>query len=237
MEYIVRDIAGNTSTLLIKVKSTRPPLPAAFIPTGTLFKHNLQNEFTNDKVKVIITPGNLYDELDFNYARLPRKPGTYSETHRIHNKFTPIHEKFSLWIKPDSDIGSHANKAVLINTAGNVASGVYQDGYVKAECRFFGDYYIRVDTVAPVITPVNIRDGSNLRAVKSITLRISDNLSGLKHYAGKIDGKWVLVEHDYKTKLFRYNFDADFQPGKHTFELTATDQMDNISTFTATFYR
>ncbi|GAA4921532.1 M23 family metallopeptidase [Mucilaginibacter defluvii] len=236
VQYVVRDVAGNTSTLTVNVKSSKNEIKP-FVPKGPLFQYDKTNEFNNDKVKVVIEPGNLYDNLDFNYARLPRKPGTYSETHRIHNRFTPIHSSFSLWIKPDSSIGQNADKAVLINTAGNLAIGKFEDGYVKGQCRFFGDYYIKIDTVPPVITPVNIREGSNLSAVKSINLRMSDNLSGVKSYTGKIDGKWVLVEHDYKTKLLRYYFDKDIKPGKHTFELTVTDAKDNASQFKANFYR
>lgn len=236
VEYVIKDVAGNTSTLLLKVQS-KAAVQTPFKPAGILFKYDNVNVFNNDKIKVTIDPGNLYDDLDFNYARLPRKPGAYSETHRIHNKFTPLHDNFSLWIKPDSTIGRYAGKAVIINTAGNVAAGVYEDGYVKGQCRFFGDYYLRVDTVPPVITPINIKDGANLKTVKTISLKLSDNLSGIKSYAGKIDGKWVLVEHDYKSKQFRYLFDADINTGKHTFEMTVIDNEDNTSHFTANFYR
>ncbi|RCH56547.1 M23 family peptidase [Mucilaginibacter hurinus] len=236
VEYVVKDVAGNTSNLVIKVQS-KATVPAPFKPEGILFKYNNVNIFTNDKIKVTIDTGNLYDDLDFKYVRLPRKPGALSETHRIHNKFTPLHEGFNLWIKPDSTIGRYANKAVLVNTAGNVAPGIYEDGYVKGKCRFFGDYYLRVDTVAPVITPINITDGANLKAAKTISLKMSDNLSGIKKYSGKIDGRWVLVEHDYKSKQLRYYFDADISAGKHTFELTVTDNEDNVAHYTADFYR
>jgi hypothetical protein len=46
---------------------------------------------------------------------------------------------------------------------------------------------------------------------------------GIKSYAGKIDGKWVLVAWDYKTKVLSYTFDDSIAPGKHTFEFTVTD--------------
>ncbi|GAA4336935.1 M23 family metallopeptidase [Mucilaginibacter gynuensis] len=237
VEYVVRDVAGNTSTLAIKVKSTpHDPFPA-FKPTGQLFRYDQQNEFNAPNVKVIVPKGNLYDNLDFQYTKLPKKPGTFSDTHRIHNKFTQLHEAFNLWIKPDTSIGKNADKAVIMNAAGNVAAGTYEDGYVKAQCRYFGDYFVKIDTIAPVISPVNIRNRSNLAAVKSITLRISDNLSGVKSFAGKIDGKWVLVEHDFKSKLYKYYFDNDIKPGKHTFELTSSDNTNNVSQFTADFYR
>ncbi len=84
--------------------------------------------------------------------------------------------------------------------------GIYQDGFVKAEARTFGDFYIRIDTVPPKIVPLNIKNGVDLRKSKRIFLRIGDNLSGVKTYAGKIDGKWVLMEWDYKTRVLSYLF-------------------------------
>lgn len=72
---------------------------------------------------------------------------------------------------------------------------------------------------------------------RGIFLRIGDNLSGVKSYAGKIDGKWVLMEWDFKTKILSYTFNNDIVPGKHIFELTISDNKNNISYFTADFYR
>jgi hypothetical protein len=66
---------------------------------------------------------------------------------------------------------------------------------------------------------------------------VSDSLSGVKSVVGKIDGKWVLVEHDYKSKMFIYTFGPEINSGRHTFELTATDYKNNVSQFTADFYR
>ncbi|MBS1504115.1 MAG: M23 family peptidase, partial [Bacteroidetes bacterium] len=68
-------------------------------------------------------------------------------------------------------------------------------------------------------------------------LKIGDNLSGIKNYAGRIDNKWVLMEWDYKTRVLSYKFDSNITPGKHIFELSVTDNKDNISNFTAYFYR
>jgi hypothetical protein len=186
---------------------------------------------------VIVPAGNLYDDLNFTYATLPKKPGTYSVVHRIHNRFTPINDTFELWIKPDNTIGKNIGKAVIINTDGVCEGGTYYNGYIKANARTFGDYYIRVDTVPPVIHPLNIKDGTNMAKLQRIAFKIGDNLSGIKTYDGKIDGKWVLMEWDYKTKVLAYKFNNDIAPGKHIFDLTVTDNKDNISQFTAYFFR
>jgi len=45
------------------------------------------------------------------------------------------------------------------------------------------------------------------------------------------------MEWDYKTKVLSYKFDKDITTGKHIFDLTVTDNKDNISQFTAYFFR
>jgi murein DD-endopeptidase MepM/ murein hydrolase activator NlpD len=238
VEYVVKDVAGNTSTLSVKVQSKSPPPPPAAMFKGpeTTMRYNTRNEFNMDKIKVAINPGNLYDDIEFTYALLPKKQGALSETHRIHNRFTPVHDKFDIWIKPDVDLGPLGDKAVITG-AGLCDSSYYDNGYVKARARAFGEYFIRLDTVAPVITPVNIRNGSNLSKINKILFRMRDNLTGIKTYKGYIDGKWVLMEWDYKTKLLSYTFDDTIAAGKHTFELSVSDAKNNVSTFTADFNR
>lgn len=238
LEYWVKDVAGNTSVLRFKVKSKPASEPAyAEKPTGTLFKYDQKNELSFDKARVIIPPGNLYDDLYFDSAVLPRRPGAYSKVYRIHNRFTPIHDSYELWIKPDSTIGALTDKAVIVSITGVSAGGVYEDGYVKANVHAFGDFNIRVDTVPPVIRPVNIVEGKNMTGLRTITVRISDNLSGIKSFNGKIDGQWVLMEWDYKTKLLNYTFDENVKPGKHVLNIAVTDNKNNLSQLTINFFR
>ncbi|WP_460679530.1 M23 family metallopeptidase [Mucilaginibacter koreensis] len=237
MEYVVKDVAGNTSTLTFNVQSSIPKDNPIYRPTGYLMHYNQVNEFTSDNLKVVIPAGNLYDDLDFQFSKQPRRSGMYSSIYRLHNKLTPIHDGFQVWIKPEIDFGSYADKAMIIASNGGTDGNVYEDGYIKATAHAFGDFYIKLDTIPPVITPVNIRNGSNLRTAKTIAVRMSDNLSGIKTWKGKIDGKWVLMEWTYHNRIPKYTFDSSIAPGKHTFEFTATDFKNNTSTFTAEFYR
>jgi len=238
VQFVVKDVAGNTSTLNLKVRSgPAHKNETADRPAGTLFRYDQKNEFSTENVKVTIMPGNLYDDLNFIYAQLPKRPGAFSPTYRIHNRFTPVHNNYDLWIKPDSDIGKLADKAVLVTTTGICAGGVYEDGYIKAKAQSFGDYYVKLDTEPPFIIPLNIRNGSNMAKARGIFLRIGDRLSGIKSYSGKIDGKWVLMEWDYKTRILSYTFNNDIAAGKHKFELNVSDNKNNGSNYTADFYR
>ncbi|SDD64510.1 Peptidase family M23 [Mucilaginibacter pineti] len=236
VEYVVKDVAGNTSSLKLKIQSSAFNAPITKI-AGTLFHYDEKSEFSTDKVKVSVSPGNLYDDLDFIYSVSAKPVNGYSQVHHIHNALTPIHDSYSLWIKPDVDLGKYADKAVIVSTAGFCQGGYYQDGYVKGQPASFGDFYIKIDTVPPVITPLNIKNGSHMAAARSINFRMSDNLSGIKSYVGTIDNKWVLMEHDYKSKILSYTFSGDIGPGKHVFKLTIGDNKNNFADFTAEFYR
>lgn len=237
VEYVVRDVVGNTSTLKFKVKSKPIDKPLNEKPLGIFIKYGDITEVPISKGKIIIPQGNLYDDLYFDYALFPHRPGAYSATYRLHNRFTPIHDYFEVWIKPDSTIGNLANKAVLINTNGACEVATYENGYVKAHARAFGDYFIRIDTTPPVIHPINITEGKNMATARSIQFRMSDNLSGIKTYNGKIDGHWVLMEWDFKTKILSYTFDGTLPHGKHVLNLAVGDNKDNIAQYTVNFYR
>jgi murein DD-endopeptidase MepM/ murein hydrolase activator NlpD len=238
VEYVVKDVAGNTSTVSLKVQAKRTfPAAAVIKSPDAAFHYNQRNTFSTDKVRVIIQQGNLYDDVDFKYEALPKKPNAYSITHRIHNRLTPIHDKYEIWIKPDVDLGDKKDKALIVGTGGVCDSCTYDNGYVKGKARAFGDYYITLDETPPNVTPINIRNGAYLSKSKKIFLRIGDNLSGVKTYNGKIDDKWVLMEWDYKSRILSYTFDDSIAPGRHKFELAVGDAKNNFSQYIAEFTR
>jgi hypothetical protein len=238
VEYVVKDVAGNTSTINLKVQSKHAsPAPVILTSPATVFRYNQKNEFSTDKIKVSIAQGNLYDDVDFKYSELPKKPNAYSITHRIHNRLTPIHDKYDLWIKPDVDLGDKKDKALIVGTGGVCDSCIYENGYVKGRAHAFGDYYITLDETPPYVTPLNIRGGANLAKAKKIFVRIGDNLSGVKTYNGSIDGKWVLMEWDYKSRILSYTFDDSVAPGKHKFVLVVGDAKNNFTQYIADFTR
>ena len=117
-------------------------------------------------------------------------------------------------------------------TASSEVSGSASASIKKVQ----GDYYIKMDDVPPKIVPLTISDGKNMAKQSRISFKISDNLSGIKTYNGKIDGKWVLMQWDYKTKVLSYTFD-NIAPGNHNFELAVSDYKNNVSQYTADFYR
>ena len=69
----------------------------------------------------------------------------------------------------------------------------------------------------------------------SIKLSIKDSGSGIKSYRGEIDGKWILMDYDYKTKLLRFDIDKNLSKGKHNFTLEVMDNVGNTTKYKAGF--
>lgn len=239
VKYLVTDAKGNVSTLLFNVKAN----PIAVIntpetPKGTTFYYNQKNEFTTDDVKVMIPKGSLYNDLNFIYKLLPKpQNNAFSAMHQVQNNLTPLHIGFELWIKADSSLTKFQSKALIVNSNRTSQGGYYENGYVKAQPRNFGNFYITIDTIAPTIVPVNITNGKNMAELSRMSFRISDNLSGIKSCNGYIDGKWVLMEFDAKTANLWHTFDEQTGAGKHTFELVVADMKDNVKRYNITFFR
>ena len=240
LKYIVTDGKGNKSTLSFNVQADlkaniASPEP---IPGKPLFAYSNQNEFSNEDVRVVVPKGSLYNDLYFDYKQ-EAKPtvNAYSNIHQIHNNLTPLHTGFELWIKADSALLKYKDKALIVNTGRGSQGGYFEDGFVKAKPRYFGSYFISVDTIAPTIVPLNISDGKRISGLSKASFKIRDNLSGIKNFNGYIDGKWVLMEFDAKTASLWHSFESTLAPGKHTFELIVSDMKDNKKNYTITFYK
>lgn len=239
MRYIISDAKGNKSILAFNVQSndqaTIPPLEQ---PAGTAYAYNNQNEFNTADVKVILPKGTLYNDLNFHYKTLPRPIGNaYSAIHQVQNGLTPLHTGFEIWIKADSSLSKVKDKALIVNTGRSSQGGYFENGYVKAKPRNFGSFFIAIDTIAPVLTPVNVANGKNMAGISKMSFKLRDNLSGIKSFNGYIDGKWVLLEFDTKTASLWHTFDDSTAPGKHTLEIIVTDMKENSRKYSITFYR
>ena len=101
-----------------------------------------------------------------------------------------------------------------------------------------GTYFLAKDSIPPKIKPINFKKNQWLSKSKFLKVKIEDDLSGIKSYEGKINGKWALFEYEPKNKNLIYNFnDLKFKSGKQDLKLKVTDNVGNESIFQTTFYR
>ncbi len=243
-EIVVTDMNGNMSELSFKVKAQ--PMqpgesPAEMADNLLVMPYNRSNNFEAENVKIHIPGGALYDTLYFSYKKTPRVRGMLSDLYSIADRYTPVHLPYTLEIKPDTVPKGRKSKMLLVRLDDdhkkNAVNSTWSEGYLKAEVRSFGNYYAAIDTVPPEISANGLAQGAILTGRKEISIRITDDLSGINYYEPAIDGKWALFEFDQKNNILIYRFDPQriAKGTKHSLSLKVSDNRDNISYFNCSF--
>lgn len=241
VEIIVSDIHNNKSLLSFNVTSVPDSSGEDLFKPGddnsVLMPYNRNNKFISGNVMVNIPSGSLYDTLYFEFKRSEGKPGDFSGIYHIHNKYTPLHKPFNLSIKPDLIPPGKASKMLIVQQTDNSRkiplNSIWNDGYLSAKPGTFGNFFIDIDTIPPLISVNGFTSGANLTGKTNLRVKILDDLSGIKTYEPVIDGKWALFEYDQKNNILIYNFDPErIQKGtKHYLILKVADNKDNVNTF------
>jgi hypothetical protein len=243
----VSDINKNKSTLSFRIKSEtmklaqsikQPPISGKNIE---IMPYGKSNRFAAPGIDVRIPSGALYDTLYFAYKKESGSATMLSDLHHVHNIYTPLHKAFTLSIKPTRIPEGKDSKMLIVMIDNNQkrypVNSKWSDGYLTADLFSFGKFCIGMDTVAPVINSNGFIKGSDLTGKKELSFRITDDFSGIKAYEPVIDGNWALFEYDQKNNLLTYRFDEKriIRGSKHKLLLKVSDNMDNISHYSAEF--
>jgi hypothetical protein len=242
MEYIVKDIKGNTSTVNFAVNcSESNPYNYVFSkasPDKNILGYNTNNTVEINNFKAFFPVGSFYDSVLVPRSVKPGTPSAFSSIYTIGTKDIPVHGLFDVSIKPEKYMSDYQkSKAVVVQSGRGSAGGVWKDGYLVGKSKVMGSFYISADSIPPSIRPVNISNGKRLSASSRIIVKIGDNLSGVKSYNAYIDDQWVVMEYDAKYAQLAYTFDEKCGPGKHVFRVVVSDNKNNTSQYLASFVR
>lgn len=234
LTYKLADAFGNTTQLSIRIEGKEQPIPEIDTENAELFHWWSDNRFGAKGIRLTIPKGNLYDDLYFRYS-VKEDSAALGATHILHNKPVAFHKSAKLSLRLQTDTLDNKQQYGIVrlqNGRRSWTGGVYRNGWVDADIKEMGNYTLGQDLVPPTITPLNPATWVSQQA---ITLRLSDNLSGVQTYRGEIDGQYVLFEMNSKS-VITYHFDKErLARGKHTLKLVVTDACGNQSTYTYPF--
>lgn len=228
------DPVGNVTYVSFKIKYTGVQ-SNIMMNCDNYFNIGEQNKFEHPNVRVSV-PGNvIYDNFCFQFSETPNTNG-YSANYKIHEPTVPLHKSISLSIKPSKPVPfGLKNKMAMIYVDGNDESGeraYYDDGWYTISTRLFGTYRLAVDTIAPIITPLQ-KQNAILSNNKYLSFKATDDVTFVSSFNAELDGKWICFEQ--KGSVFVYEFDEHCPKGKHKLVVTATDDVGNTKTFTYNF--
>lgn len=244
MEYIVKDVYGNTSTLPFQLRGRKPNNYLVNDSSATVVKkmpHHKSNFYLTDDIEVRFPEYSLYGDVDFEFEKLLAKPETYSPIFRIHDIYTPVHRYYTVSINVNDIPTGLEDKLLIVSYSLNdkpiAEGGTLRGNKLTTKTRSFGKYTVMADTNPPTIKPFNISEGKNMSGMNRLMVRMEDDLSGIQSYRATINDKWILMEHDIKNDMLTYFFDENCPKGTSEFKLVVTDERGNSSTYKANFTR
>ncbi|MGB0887500.1 MAG: M23 family metallopeptidase [Vicingaceae bacterium] len=241
--YIVKDTYGNTSTLAFGVSGNINKTQIQKVlkaDVDTTFSFSDSNYFKAKNIAVSIPKNALYTDLALQYHTTDTLAGAITPTYFIHNDYTPLHKAIEVSIKVGRLSEYLRSKATIVHFDRRKKyyskGGKWRNNSISAKSKAFGGFTVMIDTIPPKIAPTNIFENKNMAGNSTITVKIADNLSGIKSFRGSIDGKWVLMEYESKKAKIFHTFD-NLPKGAHIFDLTLTDGVGNESKVSIPFTR
>ncbi len=240
----VKDAYGNSSEVKFFVKGIPPSVAPQKTDsiTDKVFKWSSPNYYENSQIRLILPVNALYDDCVFNYARIDGGyQSFYPFTHFIGDNYTPLHKSAELSFSGDLIPERIRNKtSIFMIDDSNKISFLYStwDGNrISSRISKFGKYTLVLDTVPPIILPLNMKPGADMNSQTAILFRVTDELSGVSEYKGFIDGEWVLFEYDPKNEFIIYTFDSQrlLSGIEHEVELYIKDAVGNQKIYKTKF--
>jgi hypothetical protein len=244
--FVVKDSYDNADSIRFWVTRGAATSAQSDAPFTNHFQYNTANQLNNNVLEAYFPQGTFYENINFNYKTSPdRSANCYSETHHLHTGATPIHGYFDLKIRPTETIPDSLMSKAYIGYCegdGTITSygGIWSGEFLSTKTADLGRFCVMVDNVPPTITPA--RFSENMQKAERMSFRVSDNIAtdrsinGLS-YRATVDGQWILMEYEKKSKTLSYTFDERITSGAHVLEIRAKDHSGNEKIWNGNFMR
>jgi len=204
------------------------------ILSSYFIKSDKDYNFTKENISVFFPAGTFYDDFDLNFEV---KNGTL----QLHDDTVPAHTNFTITIEDSNFTEAEKEKLFIARFDGkkiNYNTTYRKENVFTTKVKTLGRYALVLDTIAPKITIPKSIEGKWLDDQNSIQLTISDELSGIQSYNGYLNGNWILLEYDNKTKkLTHYFSDGIVAEGDNALKVVVVDNVGNSTIFETHFFR
>lgn len=234
----IKDYEGNETELAIDIKGSNI-LPNDLEYVNITPHYILANEETRleeGHYSIHFPKGTFYDDFFMDFS-------VNNDTLTLHKPVTPVLKTFTIaydiskYNKADVD-QLYIAELVGWNNFPSYSRTKRKGTTLSTRTKDLGTYVLASDTDVPVIKPQNFKNGSWLSKYRFLKLKITDKTTGISNYRATVNGKWILMEYDYKTKTLTHDFnDGIVTEIKNNLKVIVTDNVGNSTTFEALFYR
>ena len=232
----VADFSENIAKIFIPIQYSSLPAKVAEVPLTSkyLVKAKKENIFSLDNVTVNFPANTFYDDFYMNFEV---KKGEL----KLHEDIVPAFTNFSITFD-DSIAPQKDREKMFIGLKNGKKISYYNTKRYKNSftiySKYLGDYKLIKDGKPPKIKSDKRIGGKWISNLNELQFSISDELSGIKSYDGYLNGKWILLEYESKTRKLIHRFsDGIVAEGKNNLKIVITDNVGNSTIFETQFFR
>ena len=232
----VADFSENTTKVYLPIQYSDAPAKVSEVPITTKYfvKSKKESIFSLDNVTVTFPPNTFYDDFYMNF-------NVDNGMLKLHEDSVPAHTNFSITFE-DSISSPKDREIMFVGLVHGKKISYYNTKRYKNSftiyTKYFGDYKLFKDGTPPTIKADKSVGGKWISNLNELKFSISDNLSGIKSYNGYLNGKWILLEYEPKTKKLIHRFtDGIVAEGKNDLKVVVTDNVGNSTIFETHFFR
>ena len=234
----VADYKNNEAWVTINIKGSKNGIsePQKKQTTPYHIKANKATSLKEEKVSVDFYKDTFYDDFYMDFE-------VKNDTLTLHKNVMAAKKRFNITYDVSSYTNEDKSKLYIARLLGYKKQPAYtstkrKGDLLTARTKTLGTFTLASDTIKPKITPVNFKSGQWLSKYRYLKIKIDDEQSGISKYRATINGKWILMEYDYKTKILTHDFnDGIITDTKNNLKVIVTDNVGNNSTFETLFYR
>jgi len=235
-QITLTDLKGNKSTIKIPIikgeiiKSPLKKVNSTVLNTSLNNKLDYNFEFENAEIK--IAKNTFLKNVKLNID-------TSIDSIKIINPEIAVFKNIKIsFLNKEKRKG---NYLALKDNNGNesfATAKLNSKNYFYHKTKSLGTYFIKNDSLLPVIELKNFKNNDWITNKNSIKIKILDKETGIKNYNVKINGKWMLFEYEHKRNELFYKFDSYFiNKKKNLIEVSVEDMAGNKSQKNFIFYR
>jgi hypothetical protein len=149
--------------------------------------------YYNTHFNIGIGKNDVFDTLHLRFNKRT-KDGTV-ELFEFNNEESPLRYNANITLKPTANYDKQKSHVYsYYNGRLGYEGGSWSGNDISFTTRNLSTYTIATDKTKPILKVIKV-DRNEIRLV------IDDNMSGIKDWQVDVDGKWVLMNYDYKRKL------------------------------------
>ncbi|ASK30949.1 metalloendopeptidase [Chryseobacterium sp. T16E-39] len=236
IEIVLKDINGNTSRLTTQIQLSKI---SDRVPSGNKsVKPNEGKIIKTENAEINLSKNSVYDEVNFNMSERP-DPEAPSNAILLHSLYVPVHDSYSLKIKPNRNVSNaEKNQSVIELNYGSdkdFVKGKWNDNWLEGVFKRLGVARLLIDDSLPSVSS-GWKEGA-LVGTSSLQLKGVTKIGDIESFRAEMDGKWLRFTRVKDNFVYVFDEHCPKGSGLHTLKVTTANTAGNVNTQTFTFQR